>query len=47
MDFYAFFMISAMEWEAWEAQNLCKCIEFDDLFMISSVEREAWELQNY
>ena len=43
MDFYAFFMTSAVEWEAWEAQNLCKCIDFYDSFMISSVEWGAWE----
>ena len=31
-------MISSVEWEAWEAENHCKCMHFQQLFMISSVE---------
>ena len=34
-------MISSVEWEAWEARNHWKCIDFDSVFMIYSVEWEA------
>ena len=43
MDFYAFFMIAAVEGEAWEAQNIFNSIDFYDLFMIFPVEWRAWE----
>ena len=39
--------IFSMEWEAWEAQNHWKCIDFHTFFMISSVEWEAWGAQTH
>ena len=41
------FIISSVEWEAWEIQNHSKCIECIHLFIIYSVEWEAWEAQNH
>ena len=41
------FMISSMEWEAWEGQNHWKCIGCHAFFMSSSVEWETWEAQNH
>ena len=41
------FIISSVEWEAWEAQNHCKGIDYHTFFMIYSAEWEAWEDQNH
>ena len=38
MDFYVFFVIASVEWEAWEVQNHWKCMDLHSFIMISSVE---------